>query len=75
MATLFGSTDAEKLAAEKTIVRQVVTEINRFGVSDRQRWLLLYSIALEIENFEDAREIAEIIKAKKPELFLTTQKG
>ena len=71
MTTLYGKTDAEKLAEEKTIVRQIVTEINRFGISDKQRWLLLYSISLELENFEDSREIAEILKVKRPELFLT----
>ena len=47
---LYGEMQSEKLAADNKVSHQIVSEINQFGVNDRQRWLIIYQLALEFEN-------------------------
>lgn len=71
MTTLYGESDTDKLAKENHVARQIVKEINDFGVNDRQRWLIIYSLALELENVEEMREIVGLIKELKSGIFLS----
>lgn len=72
MTELFGEMQSEKLANDNKIARQIVSEINNFGVSDRQRWLIINCLALELENVDDMKELTTFIKSKKgSEIFMT----
>jgi hypothetical protein len=46
----FGDTVAEKLAKEKLECRNILAEINRFGISERQRLFLIYLLSVELED-------------------------
>jgi hypothetical protein len=71
-AQLYGELQSEKIAEENKIVREIVKEINNFGINERQRWLLIYQLVLELENVSDLQEAAAFIKELKgSEIFLS----
>jgi len=61
----YGQTQSEKIALENKVARQIVSEINQFGINDRQRWLILYQLSLEIENVEDMKSMTNHIRTLK----------
>jgi hypothetical protein len=71
----FGSINSEKIAEENKIARQIVKEISQFGVTDRQRYSIMYYLSLELENIENVKKISVLIKESCPEVSLTTIYG
>ena len=70
--THYGTLESEKRAEENRIARTIVQEIGHFGISERQRWLVMYLLAMELENIEDLRAITGFIKERKGDsVFLT----
>ncbi|NBW06495.1 MAG: hypothetical protein EBR82_00540 [Caulobacteraceae bacterium] len=68
----YGELQSEKLTTESNIARQIVKEINTFGINDRQRWLIMYYLSLELETVEDMKELSSFIREKKGNsLFVT----
>ena len=71
-AQLYGEFQSEKIAEENRIAREIVKEISNFGINERQRWLVIYQLALELENAGDLQEITSFIKdLKGSEIFLS----
>jgi hypothetical protein len=71
---LYGQMQSEKTAEENRTVRDIVKEISNFGINERQRWLIIYQLALEFENVDDLREVTSFIKEYKgSELFLSSK--
>lgn len=69
---LYGELQTEKIAEDKKVARGIVDEINKFGISDRQRWMIIHMLSLEIENVQDMRDMVEFIKSKKEkDLFVS----
>lgn len=74
MTELFGKLQSEEIAEQNLQCRQIVQEIMRFGVSQRQIWYVMYLLAMELENIEDLQMATDFIKEfKGPEIFLTAQ--
>ena len=71
MTEIFGQTKADKLAEENNTARQIVSEISNYGVNDRQRWLIIYYLALEIEDVEKMQEVCSVLKEINPEISMT----
>ena len=70
--TMYGQLESEKLAKDSQVAREIVKEIGHFGINDRQRWLILYYLAMEIENVEEMKEMTGCIRALKgSDLFIT----
>jgi hypothetical protein len=67
----YGKTRADKLAEENNIARKIVSEIANYGVSDRQRWLIMYYLALELENVEKMQETTAFLKEINPDISMT----
>ena len=68
----YGETASEKLASENEVARQIVREINRFGISDRQRWMVIHLLAMELENVEEMKSLTKFISdTKGRDLFVT----
>jgi len=63
--TMYGELQSETLAHDSQISRQIVKEINHFGVNDRQRWLIIHSLALELEDVGDMKELTKFINEHK----------
>lgn len=71
MTDFYGQTKADKLAEENNSSRQIVKEISDFGVSDRQRLLIMYYLCLELEDIEKMRQISSFLKDLYPDLTIT----
>lgn len=59
---LYGNLKSEKLVEESIRAHQIVSEIGNFGINDRQRWLVIYYLALELENIDKMQELTSCIK-------------
>lgn len=58
----YGKTDAEQLAEEKLLCRQIVQEIYRFGVNQRQILFLVYLLAMELEDVDKMQSLTSVIR-------------
>ena len=72
-SSLYGQIQAEKLASEIQVCREIVKEIGDFGINDRQRVTLINLLALELENLNLSRKIIEIIKDSEDNLRLSEE--
>lgn len=71
MSELYGQTNADKLAEESNVTRKIVSEIMNFGISERQKYLIMYYLSLELENVENAQVMSNFIKEIVPNLTIT----
>jgi hypothetical protein len=71
MTELFGKTKSDKLAEENTTARKIVQEILQYGVSERQKQLILYYLSLELENIDQVQTISSALKEICPEMTIT----
>ena len=71
MSELYGQTNSEKLANENNTARKIVSEIMNFGISERQKYLIMYYLSLELENVENAQLTSNFIKEIVPNLTIT----
>jgi hypothetical protein len=68
----YGELNSEKIASENETARKIVTEINQFGVNDRQRWMIMYLLGLELEKMDESRNVVQfVLEHKKSELFVS----
>lgn len=59
---LYGEAQSEKRAEENNVCRQIVKEINNFGVTQRQTLMIVYLLASELENIEHMRTLTRITR-------------
>ena len=71
MSELYGQTNAEKLADENITARKIVSEISNFGISERQKYLIMYYLSLELEDIEKAQVISSFLKEIEPNMTIT----
>jgi hypothetical protein len=75
-AVKYGQLKSEKLAEENTVCRQIVKEIANFGVTQRQQLLIIYLLALELENTEQMQNITALVRELAgSDLLLIDQEG
>jgi len=60
-AKLYGLSDVEKWIDKKNEVYQIKSQINKFGITDKQRYFLLLILSEEIENIENSRELSALV--------------
>lgn len=71
MAQHFGKTQAEQLAEESAIAREIVRElVNDIRVSQRQIGHIIYGLALNVENVELMKQLTTLVRAW-PNFFLS----
>lgn len=58
----YGRSQAEKMAEENAVARQIVQQITNFGVSQRQVLMVMYLLASELENVEHMRALTSLIR-------------
>lgn len=67
----YGQMRSEKMAEENELCRQMMREINNFGISERQRLMLIYLLAQELENLEQMKAVTKLVRELgNDELFL-----
>ena len=70
----YGQLKSEKVAEENQVCRQIAREISLFGITERQRLMVIYLLAMEIEDPERMRTITSQVKQLAgKELFLSGQ--
>jgi len=62
MNDTYNQLQSEKIVEENEQCRLILSEINNFGISDRQRQYLIYLLALELENHDCLRIMIEATK-------------
>ena len=62
MTEKIGQTDTEKWAKESLVNRQIVDQILKFGVNQRQLLNIINLLAMELENREALLAIASVVK-------------
>lgn len=67
---LYGQSLSEKIVDENLACRQIVKEINNFGVTQRQLLYLVYLLASQLENVEYMRAITNFVRQLSPDTFL-----
>jgi len=70
MTELYGQSNGEKLAEENLLARKIVKEISEFGITERQRCLIMYYLSLELEDIEKAQVISSFLKECMPDLTI-----
>ena len=58
-------TSLDDTVSKISICRNIIDEINNFGISNQQRITLIHMLALEIEDNDLMKEITNITKTKK----------
>jgi hypothetical protein len=58
----YGQAESEKLAEEKQACRQILTEINKFGITQRQQLFLIYLLASELEDVEIMQALTSTVR-------------
>jgi hypothetical protein len=70
----YSQSQSEKLADENEISRQIVREINNFGITQRQTLMVIYLLAVELENHDHMRALTRLVRELGgEELFLIGQ--
>ena len=69
---IYGKNLSDKLAEENNQARKIVSEIFNFGISERQKWLIMYYLALELEDVEKMQELTSVIKEINPNINITS---
>lgn len=72
MTEVYGSLRSEKLAEENTQCRNIVKEITDFGISERQKYLIMFYLSLELEDIEKMKSFSNFIKDQYPEINMTS---
>jgi hypothetical protein len=67
----YGQMCSEQTAEENKVCRQIVKEINNFGITQRQTLMVMYLLAAELENVDQMRAITKLVRELGgEELFL-----
>lgn len=70
-----GQTDTEKKALALQKCREIVAEINNFGVNDFERVQIIHLISLELEDRDLINDFAEVIKGYRGDVFEAKQEN
>lgn len=70
MSDLYGKAKSETHAADNEVCRKIAWEISNFGITERQRLLLIYLLGLEIENVEHMRAVTQAVRDLQSDAFL-----
>jgi hypothetical protein len=64
-----GQTETEKKAKSLQKCREIVSEINNFGINDFERLQIIYLLSLELEDRVLVEDFAEVIKGHRGDIF------
>lgn len=64
-----GSSETDKIAKSLQKCRQIVSELNSFGINDFERVQIINLLSLELEDRDLMSDITEIIKDCRGDIF------
>lgn len=71
--TKYGQLQSEAMAEENRVCRQIVRNVSEFGVTERQRLMIIYLLALELEDTERMQVITQTVKDVGGDAFLVSR--
>ncbi len=69
-----GQTEVDKKARSLSKCREIVAEINNFGVNDFERLQIIHLLSLELEDRDLIGDFAEVIKGYRGDVFEESKK-
>ncbi len=69
-----GQTEVDKKARSLSKCREIVAEINNFGVNDFERLQIIHLLSLELEDRDLISDFAEVIKGYRGDVFEESKK-
>lgn len=69
-AVFYGELSSEARAHENETCRSIVHEVTNFGVSQRQQLMIIYLLAMELENVGHMQTLTSLIRELAPDVFL-----
>jgi hypothetical protein len=70
-----GQTETERRAKSLQKCREVVAEINNFGINDFERLQIIYLLSLELEDRVLIEDFAEVVKGYRGDIFESEDKN
>lgn len=67
----YGVLESEKIAELNLMARNIVKELNDFGINDHQRQMIIYLLALELEDRQTMLDVTTIIREQNDHLLVT----
>ena len=64
-----GQTEVDKKARSLSKCREIVAEVNNFGVNDFERLQIIHLLSLELEDRDLVSDFAEVIKGYRGDVF------
>jgi hypothetical protein len=64
-----GQTEVDKKARSLSKCREIVAEINNFGINDFERLQIIHLLSLELEDRDLISDFAEVIKGYRGDVF------
>ena len=64
-----GQTEVDKKARSLSKCREIVAEVNNFGVNDFERLQIIHLLSLELEDRDLISDFAEVIKGYRGDVF------
>lgn len=58
----YGTMPSERIVEENTACRAIVREVANYGVTQRQQLLLIYLLALELEDIEHMKAVTSLVR-------------
>jgi hypothetical protein len=72
MTTLYGQKlPSEKIAEENLQCREIAAEVSNFGINQRQRMMIIYILALELENADELRAVCDAVREARGDVFVS----
>lgn len=67
----YGVLESEKIAELNLMARNIVKELNDFGINDHQRQMIIYLLALELEDRQTMLDVTTIIREQNDHLLVS----
>lgn len=67
----YGVLESEKIAELNLTARNIVKELNDFGINDHQRQMIIYLLALELEDRQTMLDVTTIIREQNDHLLVS----
>jgi len=64
-----GQTEIDKKTRSLTKCREIVTEINNFGINVFERLQIIHLLSLELEDRDLINDFAEVVKGYRGDIF------
>jgi len=69
-----GQTEVDKKARSLSKCREIVAEINNFGINDFERLQIIHLLSLELEDRDLINDFAEVVKGYRGDVFEESKK-